>query len=67
MMPSILSGLAGSLAFPLTIQKNICVSPKKKHFIPATIIAIMINADQILLNAIEIKFQATNYKKSRLK
>ena len=51
-MPSNLSGLAGSDALPVTIQVKMWVSPKKKHLIPATVIAIMINADQILLNAI---------------
>jgi hypothetical protein len=51
MIPSILRGLAGSEAFPLTIQVKIWVSPKKKHFTPATKRAIMMNADHILLKA----------------
>jgi hypothetical protein len=51
-IPSSFSGLLGSAAFPITIQLNICVSPKKKHRIPATKTATMINADQILLKAI---------------
>jgi hypothetical protein len=50
-MPSTFSGLAGSLALPITIHENISVSPKKKHLIPATTTAIMMKADQILLNA----------------
>jgi hypothetical protein len=52
MMPSTFRGFAGSLAFPMTIQLNICVSPKKKHLIAATVTAIMIKADHILLKAI---------------
>jgi hypothetical protein len=31
------------------MRENIWVSPKKKHLIQATVIAIMINAAQILL------------------
>ena len=50
--PSTLKGLSGSSALPLIIQLKICVSPKKKHLIPATKMAIIINADHILLKAI---------------
>jgi hypothetical protein len=57
MMPSTFNGLAGSLAFPITIQENISVSPKKKHLIPATTTATMMNADQILLSAILMDYK----------
>jgi hypothetical protein len=56
-MPSILRGLAGSLAFPITIQLKISDSPMKKHLIPATTIAMIMNADQILLKAILIGYR----------
>ena len=51
MMPSNLSGFAGSDALPVTIKVKMCVSPKKKHLMPATVSATRIKADQILLNA----------------
>jgi hypothetical protein len=57
-IPSILSGFAGSLALPITIQVKISVSPKKKHLIAATTTAIMMNADQILLSAILMGYGA---------
>jgi hypothetical protein len=56
-IPSILRGLAGSLALPITIQVKISVSPMKKHLTPATATAIIINADQILLRAILIGYR----------
>src|SRR5436189_284454 len=47
-----LFGFNGSSALPTTIQLKISVFPKKKHLIAATTIAIIINADHILLRAI---------------
>ncbi|MOA42855.1 hypothetical protein D3C78_1649470 [compost metagenome] len=52
-IPSSFKGFVGSSALPMIIQLKISLCPKKKHFMPATTIATIIKADQILLNAIK--------------